>query len=303
MADIVVLGSLNIDLSVRVPRIPLPGETISGSDLITSSGGKGANQAAACANLGCQVTLIGAVGQDDFGKRLKEGLRNSGVNVAYVNEEENVPTGTAMIMVDENGENVIVLSAGANATVTIDEIAEEIIRSAKILLLQLEIDPVTVNRAIEVAAEAGVPVLLNPAPAAELPAEIFQNLDYLIPNESEASILSGVNVVDIASAEKAAAVLVERGARTVIITLGANGAFLATKNDSHAIPAMKIHAVDTTGAGDAFIGGFATAIVEGKDIESALRIASACGALAATRAGAQSSLPTRQELDQFLKQH
>jgi ribokinase len=301
MSDIVVIGSLNMDLSIRVPRIPLPGETISGENFITSAGGKGANQAAACANLGSQVTMIGAVGQDDFGRRMKEGLRKTGVNVSFIQENPGVPSGTAMIMVDSAGENVIVLSAGANSYVVIDRNTEELIRNAKILLLQLEIPVDVVYQAIEIANDAGVPVLLNPAPAIALPQGIYSKIDYLIPNEIEASILSGIEVVDIASAEKAASVLLDRGVKTVIITLGANGAFLASGNDRHAIPAMKINPVDTTGAGDAFIGGFATAIVEEKPIERALQYATAAGALAATKTGAQSSLPSRQELEQFIK--
>jgi ribokinase len=301
MSDIVVIGSLNMDLSIRVPRIPLPGETISGENLVTSAGGKGANQAAACANLGSQVTMIGAVGQDDFGRRMKEGLRKVGINVSFIQENPGVPSGTAMIIVDAAGENVIVLSAGANSYVVIDRNAEELIRNAKILLIQLEIPTDIVFRSIEIANDAGVPVLLNPAPAIALPNEIYSRIDYLIPNEIEASILSGVEVKDIASAEKAAGILLDRGVKTVIITLGANGAFLASGNNRHAIPAMKINPVDTTGAGDAFIGGFTAAIVEGKPLEEALHYATAAGALAATKAGAQSSLPSRQELEQFVK--
>lgn len=302
MSDIVVLGSLNMDLSIRVPRIPLPGETISGENLITNAGGKGANQAAACANLGCQVTMIGAVGQDDFGRRMKDELSKKGVNVAFVKEESAFPSGTAMIMVDAAGENVIVLSAGANSCVEIDATIAELIREAKILLVQLEIPIEVVFKAIDIANDAGVPVLLNPAPAIALPQDAYPKIDYLVPNEVEASILSGVDVVDIASAEKAAGILMDRGVKTAIITLGADGAFLATENVRHAIPAMKIEAVDTTGAGDAFIGGFASAVVEGKDLETALKYASAAGALAATRVGAQSSLPNRQELEHFIRQ-
>ena len=303
MTEIVVIGSLNMDLSIRVPRIPLPGETISGGNLITFAGGKGANQAAACAHLGCQVTMVGAVGQDDFGQRMKEGLRKIGVNVSFIREEAAIPSGTAMILVDEAGENVIVLSPGANSNVRIDPVVEEIIHSAKILLLQLEIQPEIVIQAINIASDAGVPVLLNPAPAIHLPPEIFSKVDFLIPNETEASIMSGVDVVDIASAERAANLLLERGTRNVIITMGANGAFWATAHSTQVIPAMKINPVDTTGAGDAFIGGFAAALVDGKTIESALHIASAAGALAALKVGAQSSLPNRQELEQFLDQH
>ena len=300
MADIVVIGSLNMDLSVNVPRIPVPGETISGGGLVTSAGGKGANQAAACAKLGCKVAMVGCVGQDDFGRRMKNGLSSMDVDVTHVKEEASAPSGTAIILVDAKGENCIVLSAGANQLVSIDTITSDLIKQAKILLLQLEIAPEIVYKAIDIAHSAGIPVLLNPAPAIPLRQEIYAKINYLIPNETEASLLTGVNVTDIPSAQKAAQILLDRGTKTVIITLGADGAFLATDQLKVHVPALKIDAVDTTAAGDAFIGGFASALVKGENIQSALKIGSAAGALAVTKAGAQTSLPTRQELEGFL---
>ncbi len=301
MSEIVVLGSLNMDLSVNVPRIPLPGETISGGGLATSAGGKGANQAAACARLGRQVTMVGCVGKDDFGARIKENLSAMGVDITHVNEEEAAPTGTAMILIDARGENCIVLSPGANQLVRIDAHTAELIKNAKLLLLQFEIASEVVFEAIEIANRAGVTVLLNPAPAIPLPDDIYKKVDYLIPNEVEAFQLTGVQVTDLSSAQKAAQILLGHGTPTVIITLGAEGALLATSERMVHIPGLKIDAVDTTGAGDAFIGGFASALLEGEGIDYALKIASTAGALAAMHTGAQSSLPTRQEVIAFLK--
>lgn len=303
MTEIVVLGSLNMDLSINVTRIPLPGETISGGSLAASAGGKGANQAAACARMGRQVAMVGCVGDDDFGKRLKSGLSSMGVDVTHVKEESVAATGTAMILVDAKGENCIVLSAGANRLVSIDRVTRELIEKSKMLLLQLEIAPEIVYEAIEIAAAAKVPVLLNPAPAIALKPELYTKIDYLIPNETEASLLTGVKVVDLHTAEKAANILISRGVKNVIITLGAEGALLATNQYKIHIPAFKISVVDTTGSGDAFIGGFASELAAGKTVESALRFAAAAGALAATKAGAQSSLPTREEIDLFVKQN
>jgi ribokinase len=301
MTEIVVLGSLNMDLSINVPRIPLPGETISGGNLVTSAGGKGANQAAACARMGRQVAMVGCVGQDDFGRRLKDGLSAMGVDVSHIKEESSTATGTAMILVDTKGENCIVLSSGTNRLVSIDAETIDLIKHTKILMLQLEIAPEVVYEAIEIAASAGVPVLLNPAPAIVLKPEIYAKIDYLIPNETEATLLTGEQVKDIWTAEKAADTLLQRGVKNVIITLGAEGSLLATSESKTHIPTFKIEVVDTTGAGDAFIGGFASVLVEGKTVESALKLASAAGALAATKPGAQPSLPSRQELEIFLK--
>jgi ribokinase len=295
MAEIVVLGSLNMDLSVNVPRIPLPGETISGGSLVTSAGGKGANQAATCARLGKQVAMIGCVGEDDFGRRMKTGLSLVGVDVRHIKEVAG-PSGSAIILVDGRGENCIVLSAGANQSVTLDKITSDFIKQSKILLLQLEISPEIVYEAIDIAHAAGTKILLNPAPAIQLRQEIYAKLDYLIPNETEATLLTGVNVNDLPSAQKAAQVLLERGTKTVIITLGAEGALLATQDQNVHIPSIKVNAIDTTAAGDAFIGGFACAQVQNYSLKESVRFACCAGALAATKKGAQISLPKIQEV-------
>jgi ribokinase len=301
MAEIVVVGSLNMDLSIQVPRIPSPGETISGGNLLTNAGGKGANQAIACACLGKKVAMVGCVGNDDFGRSLKNGLNTKGVDTRSISESSSAPTGTAMIMVDGKGENCIVLSIGANRFVNIDTTAEESIRRAKILLLQLEIPVNVVVNAIEIANRWNVPVLLNPAPAIPIPVQILSKVDYLVPNETEAALLTNIQIKDNSTAEKAASVLLAQGAKTVIITRGADGALMMDANETMHIPAFTVNAVDTTGAGDAFIGGLATAIIEGKDRKTTLEFASAAGALASTKPGAQVSLPCRHEVDAFIK--
>lgn len=298
MADIVVIGSLNMDLSVKVPRIPAPGETISGGGLVTSAGGKGANQAAACAKLGGSVAMIGRVGRDDFGRRMTAGLASLGVDVSQIRADAETPSGTAMIMVDAHGENCIVISPGANAKVQITEDAQitDLIKHAKILLLQLEIPLEVVFTAVKTAARNGVPVLLNPAPAVLLPEELYPDIDYLIPNETEAGILSGIAVKDLDTAKKAAQKLVEKGAKNVIITLGDQGAFVVSSAFSGQIPSISVHAVDTTAAGDSFIGGFAYAQVNRFSLKDSIRFACCVGALAATRYGAQASLPSLSEV-------
>jgi ribokinase len=303
MVDIVVLGSLNMDLTIRVPRMPNPGETISGENLITSCGGKGANQAAAIAKLGSEVAMVGCVGQDAFGYQLKGALEEAGVNTDFTTSLPDVPTGNAVILVDQKGENCIVLSSGTNSQVKITETVRELIENSQILLLQLEIPLPIVIEAIKLAHQAGVTVILNPAPAASLPEEVYPMIDYLIPNETEAEQLSGIKIHDHKSAENAAKVLLYRGVKRVAITMGDKGAILVTEQGSDKLPAFKVKTVDTTGAGDAFIGGFTTALTEGMVLHQALRFAAGAGALAATRNGAQISLPTRKELEEFLSQH
>lgn len=297
MAEIVVLGSLNMDLSVHVPRIPFPGETISGGDLMTSAGGKGANQAAACAKLGAKVAMVGCVGKDEFGTRMTAGLVALGVDVSQVRVDKAAPSGTAMILVDAQGENCIVISGGANINVMIlnNGAIEQLIRQAKIILLQLEIPLDVVKDVINFASRYNVPVLLNPAPAIPFPDELYSKIQFLIPNEVEATFLSGIPVNDLASAQAAAQVFLNKGVRTVVITLGEDGAYLATTETVALIPSQKIQPVDTTAAGDSFIGGFAYAQVNHFSLEESVRFACCTGALAATKIGAQASLPTLQE--------
>jgi len=285
-AKIAVVGSLNMDLVVRAPHMPIPGETVIGSDFRTIPGGKGANQAVAAARLGVEVSMIGRVGDDDFGRAQPEAA-----------------TGIALITLDASGQNSIVLAPGANMRLTKEDInaAQGAIIQSDVLVLQLESPLEVVTYAIDIAHAEGVKVILNPAPARPLPEETLARLDYLIPNESETALLTGIEVADIHSAKEAAARLREEGVGTVILTLGARGAFLASAEESMHVPGYEVEVVDTTAAGDAFVGGLAVALAQGQDLAEAVRYANAAGALAVTRLGAQPSLPTRQEVEEFMK--
>ena len=327
MPDILVIGSLNADLVVRAQHFPLPGETISGEDLQIFPGGKGANQAVAAARLGASVSMLGRVGKDNFGNYLLENLESNKVDSQLV-QSDDASTGTAIIVVDSNGQNSIVLSAGANGRVSPADVRTASFpdpstplrhslwsqrdgsgQRFSLLLLQLEIPIETVLSATRRAKESGLRVLLNPAPARSLPEELISLPDFLLPNEIELSLLTDQTVNDIPSAEKAAKILLERGAQTIILTLGANGALIATKEMTTHIPPFKVNVVDTTAAGDAFIGGFAVRLLEcgrrsltpnALEMEEAVRYGCACGALATTRFGAQPSLPTREEVERFM---
>ena len=293
MADIVVIGSLNMDLSVNVERLPSPGETIGGGALMVTPGGKGANQAVACAKLGAQVALVGSVGQDSFGKEMMAGLQGYGVDVSDVAQLADTPTGTAVILVDKAGENCIVISPGANGENQIqgNQHITDLIEGSKLVLLQLEIPLEVVSQVVDLAHNAGVPVLLNPAPAVSLPEDLLKKVTYLVPNETESTLLSGVEVNDLASAQQAAEALREKGVQTIIITLGAKGAFVSSPDFEGHIPSIEIQPVDTTAAGDAFIGAFAFAQTHQYEMQDAVRFACCAGALTATKNGAQISLP------------
>lgn len=298
MPDILVIGSLNADLVVRAPRFPLPGETISGEDLKILPGGKGANQAVAAARQGASVAMLGRVGKDSFGPFLLDNLKSDSVDITNVLTDESA-TGTAIIVVDANGQNSIVLSAGANGKVTPKDI-DALKIEAKILLLQLEIPLETVIHAAKWGKQKGMTVMLNPAPARDLPDELIENVDYILPNETELNLLTGVHVKDTASAEQGARVLLTRGAKNAIVTLGEKGALFVSNKRVTQVNAYKVSVIDTTAAGDAFIGGFACALLRGGEIEGAVKYANACGALAATKFGAQPSLPTKEETERFM---
>lgn len=299
MSEILVVGSLNADLVVRAPRFPQPGETISGEDLQVIPGGKGANQAVAAARLGASVSMLGRVGKDNFGDFLLSNLKSNNVDSRLV-QRDDASTGTATIVVDANGQNSIVLSAGTNGKVSTADVEHASFLHHKLLLLQLEIPTLTVLRAAQLAKENGVTVILNPAPAKELPDELIALTDFIIPNETELSLLTGMDVNDLPSAENAARVLLQRGAKHVIVTLGSKGALIIDKETSTQVDTFKVDVVDTTAAGDAFIGGFATALLENKSIEESVRRGCACGALATTKFGAQPSLPTKAEVENIL---
>ncbi|MGB4675938.1 MAG: ribokinase [Aggregatilineales bacterium] len=303
-AHVVVVGSLNMDLVVRAPRIPAPGETLLGGEFHTVPGGKGANQAVAAARLGARVSMVGRLGADDFATQLLANLEADGIDHSAVIQDASTTTGVALIVVADDGQNSIVVASGANMQVTPGDVdaAAETIAAADVLLLQLEIPLDAVQRAAEIAHEHGVPVVLNPAPARDLPADLLSRVDVLIPNESETALLTGLPVDTRAELEAAARTLLGRGVGTAILTLGARGAMLATGSSVELIPTFEVQPVDTTAAGDAFVAGFSVALAEGKPVAEAVRWGNAAGALAVTRMGAQTSLPRRAELEQLLLQ-
>ncbi len=298
---VLVAGSLNADLVVRAPRFPQPGETISGEDLQVIPGGKGANQAVAAARLGANVSMLGRVGRDNFGDFLLDNLKSNNVDSQFV-QRDDASTGTAIIIVDANGQNSIVLSPGANGKVTPADVEHASFSDFSLLLLQLEIPTLTVLRAAQCAKADGVTVILNPAPAKEIPAELISLADFIIPNETELSLLTGVDVKDIPSVEKAARLLLDKGAQNVIVTLGSKGALIVNTRlrASTQVDTYHVDVVDTTAAGDAFIGGFANSLLEKKSLEESVRYGCACGALATTKFGAQPSLPTVEQVDNLL---
>lgn len=296
--SVVVVGSCNMDLVARVPRLPLPGETLTGTSFGTYLGGKGLNQAVAARRMGASVAMVARVGADDFGRRVTQALHDEGIDAAQVQIDEQ-PTGTAMILVEERGENNIVVVPGANGALTtadIDRAAEQI-RSAGVLLLQLEVPLETTLHAAQLARAAGTTVILTPAPAQRLPSALFAATDVLVPNEVEVAQVLGTQ----AQPSDAAQALLAQGCGAVVVTLGAQGALLVTSQGEQAIAPFAVTPVDTVGAGDAFVGALAAVLAAGQDLTTALRYASAAGAIATTRPGAMSSLPSRDEIEQFLR--
>lgn len=302
MNKIIVIGSLNMDLVVRATRIPLAGETVAGDGFRIIPGGKGANQAVAVARMGGTVSLIGCVGADLFGRQLIDNLRVQHVDSTHIRIDSNAPTGTATIVVEPSGENRIIVVSGANGKVRQNDIdaAEQSIAEAQLIILQFEIPFSIVEYAIDMAIRHHVPVLLNPAPAYPVSDAYLMKADYLVLNETEARFYSGNDVTDEASARQAATVLLKKGVKVVILTLGEKGAYLATAQDKVYVPTSPVSVVDSTAAGDAFVGGLAISIVEGLELRKAIRVANAAGTLAVTRFGAQTSLPSKQDVQTFL---
>jgi len=301
---ILVIGSINLDMVVFSERFPQPGETVIGKTLQTFPGGKGANQAVAAARLGGDVQMIGNIGEDSSGEALLQNLKSNKVNTSKI-RKVNSPTGTALITVDSEGQNTIVVIPGANASLTkkgLDSL-KGTIKNANILILQLEIPLEIVVYAIEIAHQYGVTILLNPAPATNIPAEILNKVTYLIPNESELASLSGLPTNSDEEIQTAVNKLFSKGCKQIILTRGKSGAFYLSPQHKISSPPFQVPVVDTTAAGDAFIGAFAVALANGLDLQTALLRANAAGALTVTKAGAQSSLPTLEELDQFLHNH
>jgi len=301
---IVVVGSSNTDMVVKAERIPVPGETVTGGEFVLAAGGKGANQAVAAARLGAEVTFVARIGQDMFGDQAVEGYRKEGIVTDWIVRDPERHTGVALIMVDQQGENLIAVASGANHALTPADVerAAQPIRTADAVMLQLETPMETVQFTARLAAEAGVPVVLDPAPAAPLDRSLLECVAYLTPNESEAERLTGLAVADEASAREAAAKLLESGARHVIVTLGSQGALSAGPDGATMIPGYRVEARDSTAAGDAFNGGLAAALAGGLALEDAVRRANLVGALSVTRMGAQPSLPTDEQLRQFAEE-
>lgn len=298
---VVVVGSSNTDMVVKTAHLPKPGETVVGGTFVLAPGGKGANQAVAAARLGAKTTFIAKVGDDLFGRQAVAGYEQEGIDTRWVLRDPQRATGVALILVDDRGENMISVASGANEALSPDDIdrAAEAIRSADIVVMQLETPLPTVCRAAEIAAAAGVPVILDPAPAPgqPLPAELLRHITYLKPNESEAERLTGIAVVDQATAQAAADRLLDAGPKCVVVTLGARGA-LVVEQPGHGlmVPPHPVSAVDSTAAGDAFCGAWAVALARGESPLEAARFAAVAGALAASRMGAQPSLPTEEEV-------
>ena len=296
---IVVVGSTNTDMVVKARHLPVPGETILGGTFLMNPGGKGANQAVAVARLGGELTFVAKVGDDIFGRQTIEGFKSEGMDTSYIFTDREQPSGVALITVDDNAENCIVVAPGANGTLSKDDIdrAAQEIANAALLLVQLEVPLETVEYAVKIAAENGVKVVLNPAPACRLPESLFKHLYLLTPNETEAALLTGLEVTDLESAKKAARALHEKGVDTVIITMGSDGALVYQDEAFEVVEAMKVKAVDTTAAGDTFNGALAVALSEEMPMSQAVKFASQAAAISVTRMGAQASVPYRSEIN------
>jgi ribokinase len=294
---VVVFGSINMDMVTRVVRLPRPGETVAGEDFTTAPGGKGANQAVAAARLGAATRMVGRVGNDLFGTTLCQNLAVNGVDTSAVAVTPG-PSGVAAISVDRSGENTIVVVPGANGAVSVADAdrLSELLDGARVLMLQFEVPLAAVTAAARVARARGVMVILDPAPAYELPEGLYPLVDLITPNTTEAAILVGFALTDDAAIERAGKILQERTGGTAIIKLGARGAFAATPDQTRWFPAFPVTAVDTVAAGDAFNGGLAAALSAGLPLEQAIRWGLAAGAIAVTRPGAQAAMPTRAEL-------
>jgi ribokinase len=299
---VLVVGSSNTDMIIRVPRIPRPGETILGGEFTMAGGGKGANQAVAAARAGGRVTLVARVGDDVFGERALAGFKADGIDTRFVLRTSGAASGVALIDVDDRGENSISVASGANALLSAADVenAAEAFAAADIVLVQLESPIETVEAAVRKAGEKGVPVILNPAPARPLDEDLLSLVSVLTPNESEAELLSGIAVRDADGVQRAAARLRARGAARVVVTLGERGAYASSPEFEGLVPAFKVDPVDTTAAGDVFNGALAVALAEKRTLRDALSFAQAAAAISVTCPGAQPSAPTRAEIDKLI---
>ena len=301
-ANVVVVGSLNMDLVTRAERLPRPGETVFGQAFGTVHGGKGANQAVAAARLGASVAMVGCVGTDAYGVQLREGLEAEGIDCQAVRTVAQGASGVALIVVDTDSQNTIVVVPGANGCLDAQDImtVDGMLQGAKVIICQLEVPMDTVGHVLKRGRELDKIVVLNPAPASgPLPVQWYALVDYLIPNESEARALSGVPVDSLESAELAARSLMALGANNIIVTLGSQGALLVSAQRVVHFAAPKVEAVDATAAGDTFVGAFSAALAAGKGEDDAIRFAQTAAALSVTRAGAQPSIPGLQDIKDF----
>ena len=298
MNKIIVIGSSNTDMVVRSEQLPRPGESVVGRDFIMAGGGKGANQAVAVARMGHRVIFAAALGRDIFGNAAVESYRQLGIDTSYIVRKD-APSGVALIMVDSVGQNSISVALGANNLLSVEDVMEvlEQIEAEDLVLLQLEVPMATVDAVVDIASAKGAKVVLNPAPAGVVSEKTLSKLYLITPNQTEAQTLTGVEVADEQSAELAAKALIAKGVSRVVITMGSIGAYLYENGVGEIIPARKVAAVDTTAAGDVYNGAMCVALAEGQTLKNALAFATKASAISVTRAGAQPSVPTREEVD------
>jgi ribokinase len=300
--SIVVVGSSNTDMVIKAGHLPAAGETIIGGTFFMNPGGKGANQAVAAARLGGTVTFIAKIGNDIFGRHAVQLFEEQKIDVSYILSDTEHPSGIALITVDKNAENCIVVAPGSNEFLSPNDLvaAIPVIEKAGILLIQLEIPLATVEYVVATAAKTGTRVILNPAPACQLPDSLLINISIITPNRREAEMISGIKITNMDSAKEAAKIIKHRGVETVIITLGVEGALVLSDGNFTEVPAFPVNAVDTTGAGDIFNGALAVAISEGRDLFAATEFACKASAICVSRLGAQSSAPNKSEVDSFI---
>lgn len=302
---ILVIGSSNVDLIMKMAHLPKRGETVTDAVFMQVYGGKGANQAVAAARAGGNVAFVSCVGEDAYTPQMIANYKADGIDTQFVFQEKNIASGHALILIGETGENIISVAPGANYRLTPQRIDEALplFDEAAIIVLQFEVEEETVKHVLDIANSRNIPVMWNVAPARSFDFSIIAKVNILVLNEVEAGFLAGITVENESDAENAAAILVEKGVEKVVITLGSKGAFVLTKAEKVKVPAFKVDAVDTTAAGDTFCGAFAVALVEGRPFKDSLLFASAAAAISVTRMGAQPSAPGRAEIDAFLKIH